>query len=285
MEHDIDAVVVGVGSGGTLTGLGRFLRQGLAEDRDGARRSGRLGARALDQDRQDDEAGSWTVEGIGEDFVPPNCDLSLGQEGLFDPRPASMLAAARDLLRPGRHLSPARRPAPCSRPRCVIAASRGEPKRVVTFVCDSGNKYLSKVFDDFWLASKAGPRSQSTATVRDLVVNRASRGRHGRRAARTTLCARPMARMRARRRFAASCDRRRADRRHRRRERSAAPCSRTTARTRPSTARVKDVMATRLRHDFRPTRRSATWLPLFRKNYVAIVMDGDAFVGLSPASI
>ena len=28
------------------------------------------------------------------------------------------------------------------------------PKRVVTFVCDSGNKYLSKVFDDFWLAEQ-----------------------------------------------------------------------------------------------------------------------------------
>ena len=29
-----------------------------------------------------------------------------------------------------------------------------EPKRVVTFVCDSGNKYLSKVFNDFWLAEQ-----------------------------------------------------------------------------------------------------------------------------------
>ena len=26
-----------------------------------------------------------------------------------------------------------------------------EPKRVVTFVCDSGNKYLSKMFNDFWM--------------------------------------------------------------------------------------------------------------------------------------
>ena len=33
------------------------------------------------------EAGSWVVEGIGEDFVPPNCDLSLVKQGLRDPRP------------------------------------------------------------------------------------------------------------------------------------------------------------------------------------------------------
>ena len=74
---DIDAVVVGVGSGGTLTGLGRFFAKRLAEDRDGARRPGRLGTGAARQDGEMIEAGSWTVEGIGEDFVPPNADLSL----------------------------------------------------------------------------------------------------------------------------------------------------------------------------------------------------------------
>ena len=44
------------------------------------------------------EAGSWAVEGIGEDFVPPNCDLSLVKDAYSIPDPESF-AAARDLLR------------------------------------------------------------------------------------------------------------------------------------------------------------------------------------------
>ena len=90
--------MVGVGSGGTLTGLGRFFAQGFAEDRDGAGRPGRLGAGAADQDRASwNEAGSWTVEGIGEDFVPPNADLSLVKKAYSIPDKQSMLAV-RDLL-------------------------------------------------------------------------------------------------------------------------------------------------------------------------------------------
>ena len=42
MNHDVDAVVVGVGSGGTLTGLGRFLQKGAAEPGDDSGRSDRL---------------------------------------------------------------------------------------------------------------------------------------------------------------------------------------------------------------------------------------------------
>src|ERR1700719_2055935 len=72
MRHDVDAIVVGVGSGGTLTGLGRFFnrvkpRRGIEmvlADPTGSIlyeyvKSGKL-----------KQAGSWAVEGIGEDFIP-----------------------------------------------------------------------------------------------------------------------------------------------------------------------------------------------------------------------
>src|SRR2546421_315409 len=70
MGHHLDAVVVGVGSSGTLTGLGRFfervqpnLEMILADPKGSV-------LYAWVKTGQLKEAGSWAVEGIGEDFVP-----------------------------------------------------------------------------------------------------------------------------------------------------------------------------------------------------------------------
>src|SRR5262249_16654279 len=73
MDGRIDAVVVGVGSGGMLTGIGRFMRAAspttamILADPEGS-----ILAPLVESGRQV-EPGSWAVEGIGEDFIPPNC--------------------------------------------------------------------------------------------------------------------------------------------------------------------------------------------------------------------
>ncbi len=168
LGQDIDAVVVGVGSGGTLTGLGRFFQKNSPKtEMVLADPVGSVLAPLIKTGKMV-EAGSWTVEGIGEDFVPPNADLSLVGKAYSIPDKQSMLAV-RDLLSREGIL------AGSSSGTLLAAALRycreqKTAKRVVTFVCDSGNKYLSKVFDDFWLAEQGLSEVEHHGDLRDLVA-------------------------------------------------------------------------------------------------------------------
>ena len=173
MDGDIDAIVVGVGSGGTLTGIGRFMKR--ASPKTEMILADPVGSvlAPLVNSGEMIEAGSWTVEGIGEDFVPPNADLSLVRRPIRSPtrkasRPRAICCARRAC-------SPARRPARCWPRRCAIAA-QSKPKRVVSLVCDSGAKYLSKVFNDAFLAQEGWIERTRSGTVRDLVINRHEEG-------------------------------------------------------------------------------------------------------------
>ncbi len=170
MDHDLDAVVCGVGSGGTLTGLGRFFKRVapgvkmvLADPQGsvlaGLVRDGRMG-----------EVGSWLVEGIGEDFVPPNCDLDLVDEAITVSDEESFDTARRLLLDEGILGG--------SSTGTLVAAAlhycraQTDTKRVVTFVPDSGNKYLSKMYDDYWMIDQGFIERQQTGDLRDLIVRR-----------------------------------------------------------------------------------------------------------------
>ena len=143
--------MVGVGSGGTLTGLGRFLKkvqpnmEMILADPTGSIlyewvKTGKL-----------EKAGSWAVEGIGEDFIPDIADMSLVNDA-FEIDDIESFAVARELLaKEGILLAP--RPERCS--GCArYCRQQTKRKRVVTFVCDTGNKYLSKMFNDFWMAEQ-----------------------------------------------------------------------------------------------------------------------------------
>jgi cystathionine beta-synthase len=75
MQHRVDAVVCGVGSGGTLTGLSHyFARVSPATEMVLADPVGSVLASYVETG-EIGAAGSWVVEGIGEDFIPPIADL------------------------------------------------------------------------------------------------------------------------------------------------------------------------------------------------------------------
>lgn len=174
MNGKVDAVVCGVGSGGTLTGLSRYFGQVSPDTRmvladpDGSILADYVKKGTLGQ------AGSWLVEGIGEDFIPSIADLSRVREAYSIPD-AESFATARELLSKegilggsstGTLLSAALR----------YCRSRQRPERVVSFVCDSGNKYLSKMFNDFWMRDQGFITRQSQGDLSDLITRHYSEG-------------------------------------------------------------------------------------------------------------
>lgn len=168
MDGDLDAVVVGVGSGGTLTGLGRyFAKASPATKMVLADPVGSILAPLVERGEHV-EPGSWVVEGIGEDFVPDNCDLSLVSRAYEIPD-AESIATARLLLTRAGVLGGS------STGTLLAAALRycreqTEPRRVVTFVCDTGSRYLSKVYNDSWVAEQGLADRTLHGDLRDLIA-------------------------------------------------------------------------------------------------------------------
>jgi len=174
-EHMLDAVVVGVGSGGTLTGLSRyFSRVAPQVEMVLADPKGSILTDVVRTGSIQKSAGSWLIEGIGEDFIPPNCDLSRVRLSYEIPDEESFVTAREVLLKEGILGG-------SSTGTLVAAALRycrqqTSPKRVVTFICDSGNKYLSKMYNDHWMFEQGMLQRPKQNNLLDLIVRRYSEG-------------------------------------------------------------------------------------------------------------
>jgi cystathionine beta-synthase len=170
MQHDVDAVIVGVGSSGTLTGLSRFFARVQPEceivlaDPEGSVLTGYI------REKQIGRAGSWLVEGIGEDFIPEIADLSRVKKAYSIPDKESFEAAREFLRKEGIFGG--------SSSGTLFAAAlhycreQSSAKRVVTFACDSGSKYLSKMYNDIWMAEQGFIARAANGDLRDLVSRR-----------------------------------------------------------------------------------------------------------------
>ena len=171
LEHRVDAVVCGVGTGGTLTGLARFFAKvSPSTEIVLADPAGSILAPLVNSGKPPAQVGSWLVEGIGEDFVPPVCDLSRVRKAYSIPDREALLTC-RELLRKEGVM------AGTSTGTLVAAALRycreaSTPKRVVTLVGDSGNKYLSKVYNDFWMLDQGFIERERYGDLRDLISRR-----------------------------------------------------------------------------------------------------------------
>jgi len=171
MGHDLDAVVCGVGTGGTVTGFSRFFARVaphveivLADP------AGSVLAEYVEKGRIESEARSWLVEGIGGDSVPAVADLSRVSRAYTIPDAESFRTCRELLAKEGIF-------AGTSTGTLLAAALRycreqTRPKRVVTLVCDSGSKYLSKVYNDYWMIDQGFLERERYGDLRDLIARR-----------------------------------------------------------------------------------------------------------------
>ena len=175
MNGNVDAVVAGVGSGGTLTGLAEFFKaQDSSISMVAADPEGSIVADAILKGDYKYDGGSWLVEGVGEDFIPNNFDLSLmdDAETVSDKEAFEVLQT---LLKEEGILGGS------STGTLVAAAAKWcrkqkEHKNVVTFICDTGNKYLSKAYNRSWLHDNNLLDLEKYGDMRDLINRRADKG-------------------------------------------------------------------------------------------------------------
>ncbi|MCB9598470.1 MAG: pyridoxal-phosphate dependent enzyme [Sandaracinaceae bacterium] len=165
---ELDAVVVGVGSGATAMGLAQFLKAKKPElavigvEPRGSlfselARSGRVTA-----------PSAYQLEGIGSDFVPKILDLGR-LDALLQVEDGEAFRTTRDLVRlEGLYAG--------GSSGAVVAAAvawaraQGGPRRVLAILADRASAYSSKIFDDAWMRENGFlPDEEGLGTVRDLL--------------------------------------------------------------------------------------------------------------------
>ena len=169
MNRDLDAIVIGVGSSGTVTGLSRFFAD-AAPDLEIvlADPEGSILADYIATGRVRDDAGGWLVEGIGEDFLPSISDFSRVRKAYSISDRESFLTARELLDREG--LLGGSSSGTLMAAALRYCREQTEPKRVLTLVCDTGNKYLSKVYNDYWMRDQGFLDVENHGDLRDLIA-------------------------------------------------------------------------------------------------------------------
>ncbi len=167
LDGDVGAIVLGVGSSGTVSGMTRYFREHAPDmtlvlaDPEGSILADYINTGELG------ESSSWLVEGIGEDFIPDIADFSMLKKA-YAISDAESFEAARALLRKEGVLAG-------SSTGTLLAAAlkycheQDEPQNVVAFACDTGNKYLSKLYNDFWMEDQGFITRESFGDLRDLI--------------------------------------------------------------------------------------------------------------------
>ena len=144
----VDVLVCGMGTGGTITGIGRFLKEKKKNLKVvGADPEGSIFYPRYHGHKE--EPHQYKVERIGEDFMPGTMDLSIVDD--------IVQVSDRDAFRMARRLAQEEgilvggSGGTAVHVAVKVAANLPEDKTIVTLLPDTGRNYLSKLFSDKWM--------------------------------------------------------------------------------------------------------------------------------------
>jgi cystathionine beta-synthase len=154
-------LVAGVGTGGTISGMGRYLKEQNPEIRV-------IGADPVGSIYSGDEVHPYLVEGVGEDFWPSTYDPSVVDEYVRVSDRDSFLTTRRLAETEGMLVGGS-----CGlavHAALEVAAGIDDPEAMVAVILpDGGRAYLSKIFNDTWMASHGMLERTSDRTVGDVL--------------------------------------------------------------------------------------------------------------------
>ncbi|MBI3543568.1 MAG: pyridoxal-phosphate dependent enzyme, partial [Deltaproteobacteria bacterium] len=174
VEGKMDAFVAGMGTGGTITGTATYLKsknknvQVVGVDP--------IGSILYDYHKTGKmvPAHTYKIEGIGEDIIPQNYDFKLIDEIVQVTDKEAYQMTRKLLVQEGLFTGVSSGAAVAG---AIKYARKNKGKRIVVLLPDSGNRYLSKVYDDDWMREN-GFLETGLGSVRDLIslVRPPSRG-------------------------------------------------------------------------------------------------------------
>lgn len=173
-QGDFDIFMATVGTGGTISGCGRFFKEKMPEVKIvGIDCEGSIIAHYAKTGKMI-EAKSYVLEGVGEDFIPQNYDFDSIDDWVVIGDKESFLMTRRLLKEEGVYAGGSAGAAICG--AIKYAKNLKEPKKILVLLHDSGNRYASKIYNDDWMSDNGYLDSSFDVQIKDVLKHLNKKG-------------------------------------------------------------------------------------------------------------